>query len=112
MKIDHYQDGDVDILAIAGRLDAGSATEFEQKLTTTASAAVADVILDLEDVEYVGSAGLRVFLIGVRMLEAQGRKLLLSNVSEGVRDIIALTGFEKILTVLPAAGPEAQTGGA
>ena len=54
-----------------------------------------NVILDLTDCTYVSSAGLRVMLYSYKVAASKGLKLYLVGVTDEVRDVMAMTGFEK-----------------
>lgn len=53
-----------------------------------------DVILDLSECTYVSSAGLRVMLFAYKTAAVNGHKLYLVGVSDEVRDVMSITGFE------------------
>ena len=99
MKIEHFQNGDIDVLAVSGRIDAITSPDFESRLIEVAPAAEAGVVLDFAEVDYVSSAGLRVLLVGVRALGGSPRALVIARPSENVEEVITLTGFHKLLTI-------------
>ena len=53
------------------------------------------VILDMSDCNYVSSAGLRVMLYSYKVAACKKQKLYLVGVSNEVRDVMSMTGFEK-----------------
>lgn len=99
MKIEHSQNNDVDVLAVSGRIDATTSPDFEARLLEVASAAEAGVVLDFNQVDYVSSAGLRVLLVGVRALGGSPQMLVVARPSDNVKEVITLTGFQKLLTI-------------
>lgn len=91
--------GDVVVAKLAGRLDSGSAAAAEEQLTRLVGGSAPRLVIDLSQLDYVSSAGLRVLLIVARKVQqAQGR-LALFGLSPGVRDVFSISGFDKILTV-------------
>lgn len=99
MNIQHERRGAIDCLSLSGRVDAATAPDLEAMISSLAVANPAGVVLDLHDVDYVSSAGLRVFLIGVRALGGDQNQLVLARASAEVEEVIRLTGFQKILTL-------------
>ena len=54
--------------------------------------------LDLEKLEYISSAGLRVLLAAQKIMNQQG-EIKVAHVSETVMEIFEVTGFSDILTI-------------
>ena len=89
------QDGDVLTMRLAGRLDSISAPELLAAFRAAdGESAVKDVTLDLQDLEYTSSAGLRVMLIMYKQL-GQGHFRLL-HVNDTVSAILRDTGFDQV----------------
>lgn len=79
---------------LTGRIDANNAKQFETELL--AAAPEGDITIDAEELEYVSSAGLRVFL---KLKKATGGSVDIINVSNDVYDIFDVTGFTSLLNV-------------
>lgn len=86
------------ILQVSGEIDGTNVDEFEKKLGETADR-TDRLVLDLGDLEYVSSAGLRVFLTMQKKLRQRGDDMILKNVSSDVMDIFSVTGFVKLLNI-------------
>lgn len=83
-------------MALEGRLDTTTAPEMENALADLAEAE--SLVLDLEELEYVSSAGLRVILKAQKMMNARGGMTLI-NVNDSVMEVFEITGFADILTI-------------
>ena len=84
-------------VAIEGRLDTLSAPDLEKGLEPEL-AGITDLVLDLKDLEYISSAGLRVILNADELMqEKDGIKL--TGVNNDVRAILEMTGFFDILDI-------------
>ena len=83
--------------ALEGRLDTVTAPELEAALQE-GIAGVGELTLDLEKLEYVSSAGLRVLLSTQKAMAKQGEMKLI-NVSEPIMEIFEITGFSEILSI-------------
>ena len=99
MKLEHEKSGNTVVLHIVGRIDASSAPELEKEVSALIGRGDGSIVLDLAQVDYVSSAGLRVFLIAVRALAAESRSFALAAVNADVMEVVTLTGFQRILTI-------------
>ncbi|MCI6999886.1 MAG: STAS domain-containing protein [Clostridiales bacterium] len=84
-------------LALIGRLDTVTAPELEAEISTILPTAES-LVLDMEKLEYISSAGLRVILKTQKAL-TQKAGLKLINVSDDVREVFEITGFSDFLTI-------------
>jgi anti-anti-sigma factor len=82
-------------VAIQGRMDTLTAPELLQKFQQLPDKATA-IEIDIENMSYVSSAGLRVLLMMYKSVEDKSRFKLL-NVSDEVREILEVTGFDQFL---------------
>ena len=85
------------IVFFNGRLDTTNAAEIEEEVNK-ALEDEKDVVFDLEDLEYLSSAGLRIILLSQKRMLIQG-KLTVRNVNEVVGEIFETTGFNSILDI-------------
>ena len=84
-------------LILEGRLDTATAPQLEATLNE-ALAGVTSLKFDLEKLDYISSAGLRVLLSSQKTMNKQG-SMVISNVSPEVKEIFDVTGFTDILTI-------------
>lgn len=95
MTIDKTQTGGTLTLALGGRLDTTTAPLLEAEIKAIPTDATA-LILNLADLSYVSSAGLRVILAAQKLMAKQG-SLTLTHVQDGVMEVFDVTGFSSIL---------------
>lgn len=76
-------------MALAGSLDSETAPQLEKALAEV-DAAVPLVALDLQELAYISSAGLRVIFAAQKRQEAKQGLLLMTNMSEGVRKVFEI----------------------
>ena len=100
MNISESKQGTVTILKVQGKLDAASSPELDKRLASLVESGTRQIALDLTGMEYVSSAGLRVFLSAAKRLKQAQGKLALANLSTQVQQIFDIAGFESILPVL------------
>ena len=80
-----------------GRLDTTTAPELESALKEIIPG-TSELVLDLEGLEYISSAGLRVLLSAQKAMNKQGR-MKLCHVNDTITEIFDVTGFSDILTI-------------
>ena len=84
------------IVSLVGRIDSGNASQTEEKINSMLSENPDhELVIDMDALEYISSAGLRVLL---RLRKAKGR-LHLTGVSSEVYEILDMTGFTEMMTV-------------
>jgi anti-anti-sigma factor len=89
------------ILRIRGRLDASTAGSLEQQFQRVLALGEKMLLVDLSQLDYISSAGLRAFLIITRELKSAGGKLALFTLQENVKNVFDITGFTGIFTIAP-----------
>lgn len=87
------------ILEVEGRVDTNTSVNLQQAVLLAFQKAQL-VILDLRDVSYISSAGLRVLLIGHKTAASKGGAFEIHNLQETVSMVLKMSGFDKILTIL------------
>lgn len=84
-------------VAVEGRLDTTTAPELEASLKESIEE-VTELIIDLTDLEYISSAGLRVLLAAQKIMMKQG-KMIVTHPNDVINEIFEVTGFRDILTI-------------
>lgn len=97
MQINYSVDANKLTVAPIGRLDTATSPEFEKKLGELLSG-ITELVLDMTNLEYVSSAGLRVILKAQKVMFHQG-KMKLIGVNESVMEVFEITGFSNILNI-------------
>ena len=97
MTITKQQHSDQLTLALAGRLDTTTAPELETAIKE-ASADIKTLTIDMAQLEYLSSAGLRVLLAAHKEMEGRG-KLVVRSANEMIMEIFTMTGFTDILNI-------------
>lgn len=97
MDIQKTKNGASLTIAVAGRIDTTTAPELEAQIRQSLDG-VEELYLDLAQVEYVSSAGLRVLLSLQKVMNKQGR-MVVQNVGSTVMEVFEVTGFCDFLTI-------------
>ena len=96
MKIDIKKEEKKLTIKLDGKLDTNTSPELDSKMSELEG--VEEVIIDMKDLNYISSAGLRVLLSMQKVMNKQG-KMTIINVCENVMDIFEVTGFSDILNI-------------
>ena len=87
-----------------GRLDFDAATGLQQQLEQALAGAGTPpvvVIVDCAALDYVSSAGLRVFLLAARQSQRAGIGFALCALRPAVREVFDLSGFSRVIALHP-----------
>lgn len=84
-------------IGLEGRLDTITSPVLESELNGSLSG-VDELIFDMEKLQYISSAGLRVLLTAQKVMNKQG-SMVVRNASDDVKEIFDVTGFSDILTI-------------
>jgi len=107
------------VVHAAGRLDQDTCEGFRVDLLKNVDSAARDggaIVLDLSELEYVSSAGLRCFMLASRQAKAQHGKILVAALQPMVAEIFEISHFNLVFQVFPTVrdalgtvSPEATT---
>ena len=97
MKIDKTQNGEDLTVALDGRLDVTTAPKFDAALGSLEG--VTNLVIDMTKLEYISSAGLRVLMGALKMLNKKGGHIEIVGVNKDLWSIFELTGVIDILNV-------------
>jgi anti-anti-sigma factor len=99
MDISEDRKADALILALSGKLDATTAKTFEEKILGVINSRAQRLVLDLSQLEYVSSSGLRVFLLAAKRLQGTEGKIVFCGLQDHIRQVFDLAGFSSILSI-------------
>ncbi|WP_031528069.1 STAS domain-containing protein [Dyadobacter crusticola] len=99
MKVTTTEQDDITVLQVTGDIDSKTAPEFERN-ARTATDSSKKIAIDLTEVEFMSSAGLRVLLMVYRNIRAQNGNVILVGVSEDIQDVMSTTGFINFFTIV------------
>lgn len=100
METDVTLERDVVVVAVAGRIDYAVAADFEACLRPFLNVEeIRGLVLDLAEVTYVSSSGLRVMLMASRALTRRSGGFAICSLSEPILGLLAGTGFASMLNL-------------
>ncbi|MBR5640658.1 MAG: STAS domain-containing protein [Firmicutes bacterium] len=98
MNIIKKAEGEALTLALEGRLDTITSPQLDEAIDASLDG-VTDLTLDLAELTYISSAGLRVLLRALKKMNAVKGKFRVTNANDTIMEIFDVTGFAEILTI-------------
>jgi anti-anti-sigma factor len=116
MDLNVTQQGDVPVYRLKGRLGIDGTAEFEQTLLRAIDAGASRLVFVVDELDYLSSAGLRVFCVAIKRLGGDGSRLSFAGLKPFVRQIFDVTGLSasvrifsteaEALAALPTGAPQ------
>ena len=105
MQIDVTELGaEVNRVALKGRLDAAAASAAELQFTALVSATGRSALIDMTEVPFVASLGIRMLLACARVLQRSGRQMVIFGASEAVTEVFDTVALGTIIPLTPDEG--------
>jgi anti-sigma B factor antagonist len=105
MEISHKSFNHVDLLTLAGRLDASTAPQLKQQIDSLFEQGRPQIVLDLAKLEYIASPGLRVLIEARKRArenessQASGGDVRIANLPPRIKEVFDLTGFTSLFEI-------------
>ncbi|MDZ7776985.1 MAG: STAS domain-containing protein [Bacteroidales bacterium] len=99
MELKFENKGNATVAYVSGRVDTTNYNEFEKQITEQINSTQGAFIINCENLNFISSSGLRVFLITQKKLMAAHRKLFLTNMQDAIKEIFDISGFSSIFTI-------------
>ena len=101
MEISTEELKQVSVMAVTGRVDSATAPELESSLKKLVEAEKTQIVLDLKNVEYMSSAGLRAMVSTLKAVKRVNGDLRLASPSPRVEEVLRLAGLTSIFSIHP-----------
>ena len=99
MNIHVEQKDIITVVSLEGRLDGVTMQQLEQQLIQLLDQGNKHFLFQIEKLDYISSAGLRVMLFAIKRTKAIKGSVVLCMMQSNVRDIFDLSGFSSIFTI-------------
>jgi anti-anti-sigma factor len=99
LEIGFKREGTTVIASVHGRIDTVSSLAFQQRIEEVLNENETTIVLDLENLEYLSSSGLRSVLIVAKKAGAAGGKLCCCNMQALVKRVFDVSGFSSMIPV-------------
>jgi anti-anti-sigma factor len=89
------------VVTVKGRVDSATSPDLEKALQNLLNSDHNQLVLDLKDVDYMSSAGLRVLMATQKAAKKNGGALRLAQLSARVREVLDLAGLAPVFDIYP-----------
>ncbi|MEN9774553.1 MAG: anti-anti-sigma regulatory factor [Pseudomonadota bacterium] len=86
---------------VTGRIDAASAPQVERDLLAAIEQSGPHLIIELSQLSYMSSAGLRVMLVAAKRARADGGKAVIQAAQPAVAEVLRMSGFDRVIPLAP-----------
>jgi anti-sigma B factor antagonist len=102
MKTEVQHESNSTIVQVTGSVDALTAAELTKVLSSEIAQGHANLVVDLINVEFMSSAGLRTLLGAVKEARSSGGDLRITSTNPGIDKVLKMSGFHNIAKVFPS----------
>jgi anti-anti-sigma factor len=99
MDIVETRSPDAVTLALKGRLDGTSSSAFEARMLAHIDAGDHRIIIDMTELDYISSVGMRVFMLAAKRLKPLGGRIVLCALQPSIRQVFDMAGFSAIFAI-------------
>lgn len=87
------------IISLIGRLDTMTSQKFEEKIKSISFDEIRNITINMKELEYVASAGLRVILMLNKKIIKNGGKFKIINVNNVIKELFTMVGMDDYLEI-------------
>lgn len=98
LGIETLVDANTATVKVDGKLTVLTAPELEEAIGAI-DASVSNIVIDLQEVTYVASAGLRVFVATQRLASSRGGTMTIAHPCDDVYEVLEMTGLATVLNI-------------
>lgn len=99
MEISIQDSGEIKVLYFEGSLDTNTAPDAQKRMDEVIEQGNHKILIQLEKLDYVSSAGLRILLVVAKKLKKSEGELRICQINDDVREVFEISGFDTILSV-------------
>ncbi|MFT6866869.1 MAG: anti-sigma B factor antagonist [Cyclobacteriaceae bacterium] len=92
------REGDIEIILVSGEIDASSSIELDNAIKHAATEA-SRILVDLQGLEYISSAGLGVFISYLEELKSKDIALVLYGMQAKVYEVFQILGLQNLIMI-------------
>lgn len=100
MDVDQEKAGEVFVFDVSGRVDAATCKNIEVELLGAIDEGRNRILADCSDLDYISSAGLRIFLLAAKKLKASNGKMVLCSLQPQIKTMFEIAGFSTAFPIV------------
>ena len=93
------KEGDISILSLTGSLDTNTSKEAEDHINKLLEEGNIKLLIDLTDLDYISSSGLRILLSTSKKLKSLRGEMRICGLNETVNEVFEISGFTMIFKI-------------
>lgn len=101
MDVQFSREGNVLVATVSGRIDGGNAHKFAESIETSSLQDDGAIVVDLAEVDYISSAGLRAILVTAKRCKSGNTGFALCSLSDQIMTVFQVSGFDRIISIFP-----------
>ena len=99
MEITEERRENILILRVIGRLDSSTSKMMEERLLPIIDSGEGRLVIELSQLDYISSAGLRVFLLAAKRIGNAKGRMILCSLQDAVKQVFDIAGFSSFLNL-------------
>ena len=99
MDVTSQRTGGALVVSVEGRVDGANARKFQKAVETVIEDSDRAVVLDMENLSYISSAGLRSILLIAKGLQKRDSRFAVCSLQNAISEVFRIVGFDKIVTI-------------
>lgn len=100
MELDTTEYKRVTVVDVKGRIDSSTAADFDQEVMGLVESGHKNLLVDMSDVDFLSSAGLRTLVSARKALQESGGQIKLAQPSERVVDTLDIAGLDVLFEMI------------
>ena len=104
MNVTSQRTGGVLVVSVEGRVDGVNARKFQKAVEIVIEGSDRAVVLDMENLSYISSAGLRSILLIAKGLQKRDSRFAVCSLQDAISEVFRIVGFDKIVTIHSSQG--------
>ncbi len=101
MEIIQTEKDGIAVVGLQGRLDTNTSVSLEKELLELAREANHRIVIDLSELDFISSSGLRVLLSAGKKSETVNGRIVLCALNDHVKQVFDVAGFTMLFTICP-----------
>ena len=97
MTIQTKREGNTDVVAVGGRLDAVTAPEYEKAVRDLVQNGTTRLVVDFQELSYISSAGLGEIIVTLKLMKEKSGDFSVANVHGNVLSVFNMCGIGKLV---------------
>ncbi len=98
LDITKTTEGNTVTLQLSGRIDTDTAALLDDEIAAMPDM-ITNLVMDMDDLEYVASSGLRVLLMASKIMRTRGGDCTMVNVPDLIMEVFEMTGLDEVFTI-------------